>query len=50
MSAFQDVKDRVVCNKKLFEEAVAKLNTEWNKFDDMHKRVWLQRCLSKFSI
>lgn len=41
MSAFQDAKDRIVCNNILFEEVVAKLNAEWNKFDDMHKRVWL---------
>ena len=42
MSALQDAKDRIVSNNILFAEAVAKLNAEWNKFDGMHKRVWLK--------
>lgn len=50
MSVFQDAKDRIVCNNILFEEAAAKLNAEWKKFDDMHKRVWVQRCLPQYSI
>lgn len=41
-SAIKDVKDRIVSNSISLKEAVAKLNDEWKKFDDMHKRVWLQ--------
>lgn len=41
-SALKDTKDRVVCDYISKEDAISEFKKEWSKFDDIHKRVWLQ--------
>lgn len=37
-----EVKSRVVCKWVSENTAVEKFNEEWNDFDDIHKKVWLE--------
>lgn len=41
-SALDEVKSRVVCKWVSENTAVEKFNEEWNDFDDIHKKVWLE--------
>ncbi len=41
-SALDEVKNRVVCEWVSENTAVEKFNEEWNDFDDIHKKVWLE--------
>lgn len=41
-SALHEVKSRVICEWVSENTAVEKFNEEWNDFDDIHKKVWLE--------